>query len=38
MPKIDMDAIENHLKAAREEERRVSLFYLFHHETLKFNF
>lgn len=26
MPKIDLDAIESHLKAAREEERRVSLF------------
>jgi hypothetical protein len=24
MPIIDLDAIENHLKAAREEERRVS--------------
>lgn len=24
MPKIDLDAIESHLKAAREEERRVS--------------
>ena len=24
MPKIDLDAIESHLRAAREEERRVS--------------
>ena len=24
MPKIDLDAIETHLRAAREEERRVS--------------
>jgi hypothetical protein len=24
MPKIDLDAIESHLQAAREEERRVS--------------
>lgn len=24
MPVIDLEAIENHLKAAREEERRVS--------------
>jgi len=25
MPKIDLDAIESHLRAAREEERRVSI-------------
>lgn len=24
MPRIDLDAIESHLRAAREEERRVS--------------
>lgn len=24
LPKIDLEAIENHLKAAKEEERRVS--------------
>lgn len=28
MPHIDMDAIESHLKAAREEERRVSRVWL----------
>ena len=26
MPKIDLDAIESHLRAAREEERRVSKY------------
>lgn len=26
MPKIDLEAIESHLRAAREEERRVSWF------------
>jgi hypothetical protein len=25
MPKIDLEAIESHLRAAREEERRVSV-------------
>ena len=30
MPKIDLDAIESHLRAAREEERRVSeYFYIY---------
>lgn len=27
LPKIDLEAIENHLKAAKEEERRVSFFF-----------
>lgn len=30
MPKIDLDAIESHLRAAREEERRVSNQHSFH--------
>jgi hypothetical protein len=30
MPKIDLDAIESHLRAAREEERRVSYSHLTH--------
>jgi len=30
MPKIDLDAIESHLRAAREEERRVSDQHSFH--------
>lgn len=31
LPKIDLEAIENHLKAAKEEERRVSPIYLYFH-------
>lgn len=27
LPKLDLDAIENHLKAAKEAERRVSVQY-----------
>lgn len=30
LPKIDLEAIENHLKAAKEEERRVSCILFFH--------
>lgn len=29
MPKIDLDAIESHLRAAREEERRVSEYSIY---------
>lgn len=29
LPKIDLEAIENHLKAAKEEERRVSSINIF---------
>lgn len=37
MPKIDLEAIETHLRAAREEERRVRVRVLFstQFETIK---
>lgn len=38
MPSIDLDAIENHLRAAREEERRVNIFYFIPYQKLQWYF